>query len=51
MMGHPPRFMLEIKVTKDEKMFYSIGCFIIGSLAVISIAYLYLKRMSDEMLK
>jgi len=32
-------------------MLFGIGCFFIGSIAVLMIAFLYLKQMSDEMLR
>jgi hypothetical protein len=51
MMGHPPRFMIEIKVKKDEKMLLGIGYFLVWSIAVLGIGFLYLKLMRDETLE
>ena len=48
MMSHPPRFMLETKVKKVEKMLLGIGCFLVWSIAVLGIGFLYLKLMRDE---
>ena len=49
--GSPTRLISKTAIKKDDKMLFGIGCFTVGSIAVIAIAYIYLKQMSDEMMK